>query len=427
MSIELQRTTAPPALQESREENEDETQHLSPADTSPRAWKFLFGSFIIEGILWGFLLAFGVFQDYYLKQPEFKDSTDIPLIGAVATSIIFLSAPIVTPLARKFQRWQRYLIFIGSAICPLSLLGASFASSVPALIATQGVMYGLGFTILYYPVLRMLDEWFLRRRGLAYGLLYAGGGLVGASLPFLLEILLAEYGYRTTLRAVAVIQVILVAPILPLIKGRLPTSGTSALRAVDWSFLRQPLFWCFALSNLSQGLGYYIPSLFLPTFASDLGLSGIIGALILATNNLASVLGQVSFGYLCDRVNNVLLLVFLSSSISSIAAFTIWGLARSLGPLLAFALIYGWCAGAFPVFWQKFGSTLSHDPQPILSLMSFGKGVGNIVAPPIAARLTTEPIGLGYGLGKFQAIILFVGVSMFSSSLGIFGWFLKQR
>ncbi|KAI1130290.1 major facilitator superfamily domain-containing protein [Nemania abortiva] len=426
MSVELQRMAGPQAPQESRERNEDETQHLPPADTGPGAWKFLFGSFIIEGILWGFLLTFGVFQDYYSQQPEFKDSSNIPLIGAVASSIIFLSAPLVTPLARKFQRWQRHLIFVGAAICPLSLLGASFASSIPALIATQGVMYGLGFTILYYPVLRMLDEWFVRRRGLAYGLLYAGGGLTGASLPFLLQILLSKFGYRTTLRAIAVVQTILVAAILPLIKGRLPTSGNSALRVVDWSFLKQPLFWCYALSNLSQGLGYYIPSLFLPTFASDLGLSGIIGALILAANNLATVLGQVGFGYLCDRVSNVLLLVFLSSSISSIAAFTIWGLARSLGSLLAFALAYGFCAGAFPVFWQKFGSTLSHDPQPILSLMAFGKGVGSIVAAPIAAGLTTELIGLGYGLGKFQGIILFVGVSMFSSSLGIFGWSLKR-
>lgn len=375
----------------------------------------------------GFPLTFGVFQDYYSKQPQFENKDDIPIIGALSTSVYFLGAPVLSPLIKRFQRWQRHLVVAGSITCALSLLAASFANSVNGLIATQGVLYGIGFAMLYFPVLRMLDEWFVRRRGLAYGLLYAGGGLCGAGLPFLLEALLSRYGYRTTLRAVCVAQFILVAPILPLIRGRLPTASNSRLAAIDWSFFRQPLFWCFALSNLLQGLGYYIPSLFLPTFASDMGLSGFMGALLLAAHNLASVMGQVSFGHLSDRVENVLILVFLSSFISSVAAFVIWGLAHSLGPLLAFALVYGWCAGAFPVFWQKFGSTLSHDPQPVLSLMAFGKGVGNVVIAPIAAALTTQPVSLGYGLGKFQALIVFLGVSMFCSSLGILGWPLKRR
>lgn len=63
MSVELQRMTGPQATRESRERTEDETQHLAPADTGPGAWKFLFGSFIIEGILWGKLaypLIFGL-------------------------------------------------------------------------------------------------------------------------------------------------------------------------------------------------------------------------------------------------------------------------------------------------------------------------------------------------------------------------------
>lgn len=426
MSVELQDLSDGQTLARSDGESHEE-QHLPPVDGGPGAWKYLFASFVIEAVLWGFTLTFGVFQEYYSKQPEFEGSSNISVIGAISTSMYFLGAPIASPLVRRYQHWQRHMVVVGSALCIVALLAASFATSVPGLIATQGFLYGLGFAILGFPVLRMLDEWFVRRRGLAYGLLYAGGGLAGAGLPFLLQTLLAKYGYQTTLRAAAVAQFILVAPILPMVKARLPTSNNGALRAVDWSFLRNPLFWCFAVSNLSQGLGFYIPSLFLPTFASDLGLAGTMGALILAANNLASVMGQLSFGYLCDRVSNVLVLVFASSFVASAAAFCLWGFARSLGAVLAFALVYGWFAGAFVVFWQKFGSTLSHDPQPILSLMAFGKGVGNILAAPIAAELVTRPVSSGYGLGKFQALILFLGASMFCSSLGILGSPLRKR
>lgn len=376
----------------------------------------------------GFPLTFGVFQDYYSRQPEFQQGgSNIQVIGAVSTSIYFLSAPIMSPLVKKYHRFQRHMVVLGAALCVLAVLAASFVSSVSGLIITQGVMYGIGFSTLYTPVLRMLDEWFLKRRGLAYGLFYAGGGLSGAGLPLVLEALLSKYGFRTTLRAVAVAQFLLVGPVLFLIKGRLPTSSSSSLRPVDWGFFSQPLFWCFALSNFMQGIGYYIPSLFLPTFASNLGLSGTMGAILLSTNNLATVVGQVSFGYLSDRINNVLILVFASSFMSSIAAFTIWGLAKSMGTLMAFSLMYGWFAGAFPVLWQKFGSVLSHDPQPILSLMAFGKGLGNIAIAPISAGLVTQSISPGYGLGKFEPLILFLGSSMLCSSLGILGWPLRQR
>ncbi|KAK9789513.1 putative Major facilitator superfamily (MFS) profile domain-containing protein [Seiridium cardinale] len=116
---------------------------------------------------------------------------------------------------------------------------------------------------------------------------------------------------------------------------------------------------------------------------------------------MASVMGQVSFGYLWDRINNILILVFASSFISSVAAFCLCGFTRSLGAFLAFSL-------------------------PILSLMAFGKGVGNIVTAPITTGLMTESASSGYGLGKFQAVILFLGASKFCSSLGIFGWPLQQ-
>lgn len=327
----------------------------------------------------------------------------------------------------RFQRWQRHMVVVGWALCVFSLLAASFVNSIPGLIATQGMMYGTGFCVLYFPVLRMLDEWFVRRRGLAYGLLYAGGGFSGAGLPFLLEALLSKFGHRTTLRAVAVAQFLLVLPILRLIKPRLPPSRHSAFRTIDISFLSQPLFYCFALSNLFQGLGFYIPSLYLPTFASMLDLSSTMGALVLAANNLASVIGQVSFGYMSDHIHNILILVFISSFTSCLAVFILWGFAHSLGTLLAFSFIYGWFAGGFVVFWPKFGSVLSEDPQPIYSLMAFSKGIGNIVIGPISAALLTGPVSSGYGLSRFQPLIFLLGTCMFCSSLGILGWPLKRR
>ncbi|KAH7254752.1 major facilitator superfamily domain-containing protein [Fusarium solani] len=413
----------------SRGEYADETSHMSslaPTDRGPAAWKFLFGSFIIEGVLWGFPMAFGVFQEHYSRQPEFQDSPNIAAIGTISSSIYFLGAPFATRLVTRFQRWQYHMVLGGTTTCILALLGASFARSVNVLIATQGVLYGTGFLFLYSPLLSMLNEWFVQRRGFAYAVVYAGGGFSGVGLPFLFEWLLGRWGFRGALRIFVVIQLVLIVPILPLLRGRLPVSTRATYRPIDLSFLKNPVFWLLTVSNLSQSLAYYIPPLYLPTFAAAMGLPGPIGALVLAAHNLATVAGQLGFGYLSDRVNDIFLLVIITTLVSSVATFTLWGLAHSLTPLVLFTIIYGLFAGAYVVFWQRFGSMLSDDPQPVYSLMAFGKGVGNIVIAPISQSLLDKPLSSSYGLGKFGSLIIYLGSLMFVSSIGGMAWLTKR-
>lgn len=63
------------------------------------------------------------------------------------------------------------MIWAGWITCSLSLIAASFAKGVCHLVLTQGVAYGIGFLVLYYPLLNMLNDWFIKRHGLAYGVL----------------------------------------------------------------------------------------------------------------------------------------------------------------------------------------------------------------------------------------------------------------
>jgi MFS family permease len=191
----------------------------------------------------GFPMAFGVFQEHYSRQPEFQDSPNIAAIGTISSSIYFLGAPFATRLVTRFQRWQYHMVLGGTTTCILALLGASFARSVNVLIATQGVLYGTGFLFLYSPLLSMLNEWFVQRRGFAYAVVYAGGGFSGVGLPFLFEWLLGRWGFRGALRIFVVIQLVLIVPILPLLRGRLPVSTRATYRPIDLSFLKNPVFW----------------------------------------------------------------------------------------------------------------------------------------------------------------------------------------
>lgn len=52
---------------------------------------------------------------------------------------------------------------IGLLIMVTALVSASFCNSVNSLLATQGVLYGIGGLIAYFPSMQFIDEWFVVR------------------------------------------------------------------------------------------------------------------------------------------------------------------------------------------------------------------------------------------------------------------------
>lgn len=220
----------------------------------------------------------------------------------------------------------------------------------------------MGILIMYYPIFNMMNEWFVERRGLALGVICASTGFSGLFYPFVLESLLNKFGPATTLRISALALLLLCGPCLPLFQTRHPVSRGEEAPATDYSFLKMPLFYFFALAGLLQGLGFYFPTIYLPSYAMSLGLSPTMGALLLVVYSFAQVLGQMAFGYVSDmRIKRfwldervpVHLLIFISSFVSGVSILALWGPARSIGMLVAFAFFYGMSAAGFAVLWAR--------------------------------------------------------------------------
>lgn len=91
----------------------------------------------------------------------------------------------------------------------------------------------------------------------------------------------------------------------------------------------------------------FVPPFFLPLYATSIGLTPATGSIILAGFNIASAAGRISFGFGADRILgsvNALSLCLVTVGLSTLA---IWPVAESVGPLTAFAVINGFCAGGF--------------------------------------------------------------------------------
>lgn len=278
-------------------------------------------------------------------------------------------------------------------ICIGGLVAGSFATTLPVLILTQGVAYGLGFLIFYYPILMMVNEFWVARRGMAYGVLCSASGVSGATMPFLVQTLLDRYGYQTTLRAVALGLAVVTGPVIPFFKGRLPPSGYSnsgTRTKMNWSFLKSPAFWLYSLSNLFQGFGYYFPHLYLPSYTASLNLEANSGAVLLATMSVSHVGGQFVFGTLSDYKVSVDILACASSLVAAIASFFMWRIADSTGILIGFAILYGFFGAGFTAVWARMSTTVTNDATAgpvVFALLNLGKGIGNVLAGPIGGLL----------------------------------------
>ena len=131
--------------------------------------------------------------------------------------------------------------------------------------------------------------------------MWAGTGVYGVCVPFVMNRGPNKYSYSTMLRAWALFLVTLSGPLLHYVKPRIPFSAATHAHHLDFHFLRTSTFWVLQAGNILQSLGFIIPSIYLPTYARLLGLAPIACTVTVSLFNKTSVFGQFMNGNLVDR------------------------------------------------------------------------------------------------------------------------------
>ncbi|EFY94170.1 MFS transporter [Metarhizium robertsii] len=422
------RQATPPPEEDGLDVDGRQEFSLPPVDGGKDAWFFLAACFFVEALTWGFPFSFGVFQDYYSTHEPFAGSEQIPIIGTCAMGIMYLDIPLVMGIQRMYPWFSRWSPMLGLVLMCVSLAASSFSQNVGHLIVTQGVFYAIGGSISYCPCLLYMDEWFARRKGLAYGIMWSGTGLAGFSLPLILEVFLHKYGFRTTLRIWAVALLVLTMPLAFFIKPRLPRAATTHIKPFKLGFALTKTFMLHQIANTVQGLGFFLPGIYLPTYARSIGASSFTSALTLLLVNVASTVGCAVMGSLTDHLH-VTTCLMISAAGAGLGTFLLWGFATSIPVLFVFCIIYGLFAGPYTSAWTGIMKDVatemgtyrgtsggsSFDPTMVIGVLSTGRGIGNIVSGPLSQVLVKgmpwkgEALG-GYGTG-YGPLIAFTGVT----------------
>ena len=352
---------------------------------------------------------------------------------------MYLDNAVVIAALRLFPRQGRWMTLVGLFVMCLSLGLSSLSTTVPHLIATQGILYALGGSVAYCPCILYIDEWFARRKGLAYGIMWSATGFGGVLIPLLLEHLLNTYGFRTTLRIWAGLLFAMSAPLTFFIKPRLPVASTTHSRRPSLGFLLSRPFWLHQLANIVEASGFFLPNVYLPSYAQTyLGASSFLSALTLLVVNVASVFGCVAMGSLIDRLDPVNC-ILVSTAGATIGVLVLWGLSSSLPVLYVFCIFYGIFAGSFTSTWPGIMKQVvaaeerrnrPSDPIMIFGCLAAGRGIGNIISGPLSEALVSGlpwkgQAGSGYGSGH-GPLIVFTGVTALLGGASVvwkqFGW-----
>jgi MFS family permease len=227
---------------------------------------------------------------------------------------------------------------------------------------TQGFLYGIGSSMLYFPFLATAPEYFSTRRGAAVGTILSAAGMGGLALTPLTSHLLGSIGARWTLRLLAVLNLALGMP-LALVTPT-PRTRTRRPTLVNVRLARKPAFVLATLAATLQASGNLVPLTFLVQFARALGWGAGFGATLLALSNGVNSASRIGMGLLADRVGRQNTLVF-SVVASAVCVMGLWmgaavDAANGKALFIAFVVLYGITAGGM--------SSCSYPPFPLFSL-----------------------------------------------------------
>ncbi|KAH6654459.1 major facilitator superfamily domain-containing protein [Truncatella angustata] len=410
---------------------------LPLVDRGKDAWLFLAACWVVEAFIFGFGASFGVFQDFYSTHEPFAKSGSVAIIGTTTMGIMYIGFPLFIGLCRLYPRWGRWSTMVGLFAASLSMATSSFCNNVPQLIVSQGVMFGLGGCIACCPCQLYIDEWFARRKGLAYGIAWSAGGVGGVVFPLIMETLLHELGFQKTLRIWAGILFACSAPLAFFIRPRLPYSASIHQRRLNLRFIMSKRFALHQVANTIQATGYFLPSIYLPTYArSVFGTSAFLSALTVMLVNVATTMGLVIMGSLSDKFH-VTTCMIISAMGAAISVLVVWGLSASLPVLYLFCVLYGLFAGSWASVWPGIMKEVSQngerdgyghvDPVMVQGMLCVGRGVGNVISGPLSNSLLGGMPWRGQAMSGYSSgygvLILYTG---FTGLLSGMNYLLKR-
>ncbi|KAI8374083.1 major facilitator superfamily domain-containing protein [Choanephora cucurbitarum] len=323
-------------------------------------WLIVVGTFLVLVVGLGSLQSWGIMQNYFEQYPGFQGTPNLSLqlsfVATICNIIINLLGLVGQVLLSLFE--TRTVLFVSIVICSVGLLLASFSTQIWHLYLTQGVVYGIGSSIMFYIALSVVPQWFTKQKGVALGIISSGISIGGLIMPLIIEPLNTHLGAAWCYRIMSLICLVIGVISCLFFKTTKKSTEESGEKqsqkeaivqikdmfdlsvAKNWRFL----LWVFI--DILMESAYNVPYYFLPSYATFLGLSTSQGALVLSVGSGMNAIGRIASGLIADVFGHVNVII-IYSIISGLTSLFLWTYATTFNTLMAFSVLFGFFGGAF--------------------------------------------------------------------------------
>ncbi|KAL0950250.1 hypothetical protein HGRIS_010234 [Hohenbuehelia grisea] len=377
--------------------------------------------------------VYGIFQEFYTSDETnvsdgFGQTALISLVGTIGSGLTWSGSIFVNPLMARTEN-VRIITFVGVLVMSTGLFAASYSSKLWHLYATQALLYGVGSSMYYFPIISITPVYFDSHSGFAMGIIAAGSGVGGLVMAPALQALLSKYGIHWTLRVLAMWNLAVGIPVSAVLRHR-PGFGARGRTRLNVRRAKSNTFIYQSLGAFLQAAGNIIPMYYLTSYSVGvLGYTRSTASLFLAINSAVNSVSRICLGVLADRVgrqNTMISSVFLSA----VSVLALWYNAPR-ARFIAFVVLYGIYAGGYNALLSTTITEIYgvHDYASVNGFIYFIRGLGSICGAPLAGLILgshnrgVPPTGAGTDRHtlkqRYNDVVLYSGLLLVSAGLCI--------
>ncbi|MFT5414592.1 MAG: OFA family oxalate/formate antiporter-like MFS transporter [Gammaproteobacteria bacterium] len=331
-------------------------------------WVVTASAFMVLFLTYGVQYSFGIFVPAMMDDLGWQHAS---LGGAFSLyTVVYTGFSLITGrLTDSFG--PRRIVGIGAILLGMGIMVTSQVSSQWQLFFWYGIVAALGMSTAYIPCNMTVVRWFQRRRGLALGLASSGASCGILVVPLFASLMIDKYDWRIGLLVLGAILFVITSiaahfmvrdpeqmGLLPDGEGRLSLARERspdaigliepAVQASGWTLREASTtasFWTFLVAFLVTMLTVTVPFVHIASFARDIGLSNMSGAMTISVIGLFAFAGSMFLGALSDRIGRKVTIVI--SFVSQVIAFTLFLNADNATTLYLGAAAFGFFYGSF--------------------------------------------------------------------------------
>lgn len=360
-------------------------------------WVIVGVSFVIITITYGMHYSFGVF----FKPLQENFGWTRAVTSGVFSLYMFLHCALAILAGWALERYgSRTIVASGGCLIALGLLLSSQTNVAWQIYISYGVVFALGASAIYTPLITTASQWFTERKGLALGIMVAGVGMGAVIIPPLARWLISLYSWRTSYLILGLIAgIVIVASSLLLRRGlqrtnvlphdtaETPNDASVPLELEGLSLreaARTASMWVLFSMSALQSVCVQMVMIHLVTYATDNGIPPLTAATLISIIGGFSILGKITVGSASDRIGRKIAFIICALFMAGVVFWLT--MVTELWMFYLSAAIFGFSyGGQVPLFPALTGELFGLRHMGIIfGVIMLAAGVGGSIGPLLA-------------------------------------------